>query len=155
MHRVLPLLFGLLLVAGVIVVGASGLAAPPSGSVYTVAQLDVALRHNPGTWIGRTVLLRATAYPMAGTSCPMTQPWCSDVQLTDGAAGAGSGIALVAIQGPTNPVWTFLRTLPFAARLLPARQMAWGHPALYHVDFVRQTFTLCTPPCLQARLLNQ
>lgn len=154
MQRAFAVLAGLLLVTAVAVTATSGLAAP-AGPTYTVAQAHAAILRAPRAWTGRIMRLRATAYPMAGTSCPMTQPWCSAVMLTDGATPPNDGVTMVAIHATPNLWWSFVRRLPFGDRLLPDQaSMAWGRPAIYQVRFIAQTFTLCTAPCLQTQVLD-
>ena len=48
------------------------LAVP--GTVYTVAQAHAGMIRQPQLWVGRTVLVRAHAFPL-GTSCPPINPW--------------------------------------------------------------------------------
>ncbi len=152
MQRAFAALAGLLLVAAVAVAATSGIAAP-AAPVYTVTQARAALLRTPKAWSGHTMRLRATAYPMAGTGCPMITPWCSAVMLTDSNAPAG-GASLVAIPAAPTPLWSLLRRLPFSRLFLPTQQMVWGRPAIYQVRFIAQTFTLCTPPCLQTQMLD-
>lgn len=151
MQRAFAALAGLLLVAAVAVTATSGLAAP-AAPIYSVAQAHAALLRAPRAWAGRTMRLRATAFPMAGTGCPMTTPWCSAVMLTD--SDAPDGGSLVAIPAAPAPLWSLLRRLPFSQFFLPTQQMVWGRSAIYRVRFIAQTFTLCAPPCLQTQMLD-
>ncbi len=90
--------------------------APP-GTVYTVAQTRVDMIRQPRSWVGRTVLVRARAFPL-GTNCPPSIPWCTNVVLADGDALLTTTPTLVAMApglARPDPLLSLLRRVPLAA----------------------------------------
>jgi len=157
LRLILPalLLTGVLLaLAAALVVGR---AAAPGEPVYTVAQVRAGMARRPGAWVGRTVLVRAVAVPIAGSSCPTAYPSCGGTRLTDSTA-PGSGDATLTINDRARPddgTWAFLRHIPLIRRLLPtaSRTMPWGWPATYRLQFYPHPYDLCTLPCMGVRLI--
>ncbi len=144
----------LLALAAALVVGR---AAAPGEPMYTVAQVTAGMARRPGAWVGRTVLVRAVAVPIAGSSCPTAYPSCGGTRLTDGTA-SGDGDATLTINDRARPddgPWAFLRHIPLIRRLLPApsRTIPWGRPATYRLQFYPHPYDLCTLPCMGVRLI--
>ncbi len=129
------------------------LAAP--GTVYTVAQARGGMIRRPRLWVGRTVLVRARAFPL-GTSCPPSIPWCTNVVLADGDALLATTPTLVAMAaGPArpDPFWSLLRRVPLADHLIPRpQQVDWNHAATYRVHLSAQSFSPCLAPCMNVQL---
>jgi hypothetical protein len=145
-RRVVLLMLGLVLVAGLVTAGV-GRRAP--ARVYTVAQVRAGLARQPAAWIGQTVIVRGVAAEAdfatrprtsTGMNCqlttlgsplpcalPLTMPDGSTVYLTlidNSASRQANMLPLVLAVRPvpvvSNPLITFVRRLPALARLLPA-----------------------------------
>lgn len=131
------------------------LAVAPAGPIYSVALARAAIARQPNAWVGRTIRLRAIAFPLAGTGCPQVQPMCAAVLLTDSASGLDDAATLRAYPGPTDALWQLVRRLPLGDRFVPAGPaIDWAVPAIYRVRFVSQPFAVCTAPCLAAQILG-
>ncbi len=151
----------LLLIAMLLALAAAlvvGRAAAPGETVYTVAQVTLGMARRPGAWVGRTVLVRAVAVAIAGSSCPTAYPSCGGTRLTDGTA-LGGGDATLTINDRARPdggLWAFLRHVPVIGRLVdsPLRTLPWGRPATYRLQFYPQPYDLCMLPCMGVRLIG-
>jgi hypothetical protein len=120
-RRVVPLVLGLVLAAGLAaaVIGHRGHRAP--GQAYTVAEVRAGLAHQPGMWAGRTVLVHGIAIGSwwatgssgtAGTLCAQPFP-----------VGGRQFCPLVAPNGTTlyltlddDSIWLGRKRLFFALR---------------------------------------
>jgi len=157
LRLVLP---ALLLAAVLFALGAAlvvGRAAAPGEPVYTVARVTAGMAHRPGAWVGRTVLVRAVAVPIAGSSCPMAYPSCGGMMLADSIAPGGNATLTINDRArPDNGPWTFLRRLPVIGRLIsaPSRTVPWGQPATYRLQLYPHPYDLCTLPCMGVRLIS-
>jgi len=143
----------LLALAAALVVGR---AAAPGETVYTVAQVRAGMAQRPGAWVGRTVLVRAVAVPIAGSSCPTAYPSCGGTRLTDGTAlgGADATLTINDRARPDDGPWAFLRHVPVIGRLVPApSRTPWGRPATYRLQLYPHPYDLCTLPCMGVRLI--
>ncbi len=129
------------------------LAVP--GTVYTVAQAHAGMIRQPQLWVGRTVLVRAHAFPL-GTSCPPINPWCTNVVLVDGAsllANTPTLVAMAADAARPDPLVSQLRRVPLVDRLIPQpQQVDWSHVATYRVHLSAQSFSPCIAPCMNVQL---
>jgi hypothetical protein len=126
--------------------------------VYTVAQARAGMMRQPRSWAGRTVLVRARAFPL-GTNCPPSIPWCTNVVLADGDALLATAPTLVAMAaGPArpDPLVSLLRHVPLADRLIrqpqQVDQVDWSHIATYRVHLSAQSFSPCIAPCINVQL---
>lgn len=154
MIRMLLVLCGLALAAALAAFAIAARVAVSESAVYTVAQVEAGLAHRPAAWVGRTILVRGIAYPMAGSTCPNTNPYCDGIALADEAAASPNASTLT-ITGRPADAWAFLRRVPVLGRLAMApRDPAWGRPATYRVRFVARPYSLCGPACTGARLLG-
>jgi hypothetical protein len=142
----------LLVAALALVLGAGGAAAirtsqRADGPVYTVAEVQAHLERNPGAWVGRTLLVRG----MVGGE-PAYDPSPS---LVDASASPAVDPLPLAREGP-DPLWAFLRCLPWLASLAPrAQALHWGEAAVYRVRVQAQTQTYCgASVCYEAVLLD-
>jgi hypothetical protein len=105
----------------------------PAGQVYTVAQVAAGLRHNPRTWVGRTVLVRgaftAVAYGSVRSASGYGQGSCGIGGTC--AMGLPTDVALHSfLVGPTPrslPAYERMVAALFAAH---APQLAALNPAL-------------------------
>jgi len=129
------------------------LAAP--ATIYTVAQARAGMIRQPRSWVGRTVLVRARAFPL-GANCPPSIPWCTNVVLADGNALLATTPTLVAMAaGPArpDPLVSLLRRVPLADRLIrQPQQVDWSHVATYRVHLSAQSFSPCIAPCMNVQL---
>ncbi len=129
------------------------LAVP--GTVYTVAQARAGIFRQPRSWVGRTVLVRARAFPL-GASCPPINPWCTNVVLADGAAVLANTSTLVAMAADParpDPLLSLLGRVPLVGRLIPQpQQVDWSHVATYRVHLSAQSFSPCLAPCMNVQL---
>ncbi len=142
-----------LTVALLFVVETRILAAP--ATIYTVAQARAGMIRQPRSWVGRTVLVRARAFPL-GANCPPSIPWCTNVVLADGNALLATTPTLVAMAaGPArpDPLVSLLRRVPLADRLIrQPQQVDWSHVATYRVHLSAQPFSPCIAPCMNVQL---
>ncbi len=129
------------------------LVAPDT--VYTVAQARGGMIRWPRLWVGRTVLVRAHAFPL-GTNCPPSIPWCTNVVLADGDSPLATTHTLVAMAaGPArpDPFWSLLHRVPLVDHMIPQlQQVDWNHVATYRVHLSAQSFTPCIQPCMNIQL---
>jgi len=128
--------------------------ATPS-AVYTVAQARAGMIRQPRSWVGRTVLVRARAFPL-GANCPPSIPWCTNVVLTDGDSLLSTTPTLVTMAaGPArpDPLVSLLRRVPLVDRLIAQpQQVDWSHVATYRVHLSTQSFSPCIAPCMNVQL---
>jgi hypothetical protein len=126
------------------------------GAVYTVAQVQPHLHHDPAAWVGRTLRVRGIAIP-AGCSTwdaqqdlPCPDRWRQGIVDPDGVT------LLPLTVGPPNPLLASVRRLPLLGGLAPApRAVHWGAVATYRVRLGALPRSLCgTTPCYEARLLD-
>lgn len=143
------------LVCGVILLAARGLFTAP-GTVYSVAQLRAGMRRQPRTWRGRTVLVRALAFPL-GSQCPPANPWCTNVILTDRVPMLADTPTLIASAAPPDPLLGLLRRVPLVGGVIGGlipdpQQVDWEQLATYRVRLSAQSFAACLAPCIGAQL---
>ncbi len=142
---------GVALAAALLFIVATRIFVPP-GMVYTVTQVQTGMVHQPRSWLGRTVLVRALASPL-GTSCPPSIPSCTNVVLTDSNPILANTPTLVAIAARPDSLRSMLRRVPLADRMIPdPQQVDWGQFATYHVHLSAQSFAPCIPPCMNVQL---
>jgi hypothetical protein len=153
--RALLLLLAFALLALLAAAAVAGRMAAPIGDVYTVAQVKAGMAAHPAAWVGRTVLVRAIAYPRSGSSCPNANPYCDAVSLLDNATTATDASTLVVSGRPADVGWTVLRRVPVLGPLIvPPRDPLWGQVATYRVQFVAHPYSACTLPCMGTRLVG-
>jgi hypothetical protein len=141
-----------LTVALLFVVETRILAAP--STVYTVAQARTGMMRRPRSWVGRTVLVRARAFPL-GANCPPSIPWCTNVVLADGDALLSTSTLVAIAAGPTrpDPLVSLLRRVPLVDRMIrQPQQVDWSHVATYRVHLSAQSFSPCIAPCMNVQL---
>ena len=142
---------GLGLVAGVLLVVIHGVTS--LGRVYSVAQVQAGLRHNPQLWVGRTVLVYGVVI-----GCPPGYP-CPSPGARLGLASSSSvplAQALPLDCEPQDPWLMALRHVPLLSHLVPAPQALYMEgPADYRVRLVsvKPCGTLSSL-CIRARLLD-
>jgi len=133
---------GVILAVGSIVVPVVGHAAVPP--IYTVAQVQRGVQHNPRAWTGRTVRVRA----VSGTR------YCTDrvgrhcvVEIGD--AGSLDTPAPLAL-GAEDTVLALLRQLPLVGSTMPGPQVLHtGRTAVYRIAVL--VHPVCTVrPCSDA-----
>jgi hypothetical protein len=144
------------LVAGVLFVVIHGVTS--IGPVYSVAQVQAGLHHNPQLWVRRTVLVYGVVI-----GCPPGYP-CPFIPA--GTAETGLGLAsssrvplaqaLPLDWEPQDPWLMDLRHVPLLSHLVPAPQALYmTRPADYRVRLV--SIKPCGTPssiCIHARLLD-
>lgn len=133
------------------------LGLPGSGAqVYSPVQARAQSSRHPAAWRGRIVLLRAVAFPMAGTYCPTTEPNCDNVLLMQSETDTSLDDALIATPPQRWPDrWALLRRVPLLDRLLgPPPTIDWGRSAVYRVQFTAEWFRPCLAPCLAPDILG-
>jgi hypothetical protein len=140
-------LLGLLLAGGLTVAAPFG--RPEQDPVYSVAQVQAGLAHQPDTWVGRTVRMRGVAGPCLGWAygpCLIPSPILTD-------AGARTGLVLT--RRRANPVQAFVHALPLVGRLVPLEHAPrWGVLASYRVQIQAVPIAVCVYwPCYEAVLL--
>jgi len=141
-----------LTVALLFVVETRILTAP--STVYTVAQARAGMMRQPRSWVGRTVLVRARAFPL-GANCPPSIPWCTNVVLADGDALLSTSTLVAIAAGPTrpDPLVSLLRRVPLVDRMIrQPQQVDWSHVATYRVHLSVQSFSPCIAPCINVQL---
>lgn len=133
-----------------------GAASPRSSApTYTVAQVQAGLRHEPGHWLGRTVLVRGIAQGRCGfpdaagrigncTLAPPGVPFFGLIDPTsssDGSAVAGS-LPLLLNPPPTDPpfsgIMRWLHVLPQSHH----DTLLWQQVSTYRVHL--RVLTPCT-----------
>ena len=124
--------------------------------LYTVAQVRTLLRDAPDRWIGRTVLLQATAKPCPWWHDPAARQYCLGqqevlFQADDRQSGAPLPLATAAL----SPLESALRGLPFLGAMLEHPQpIPLYRPALFRVELQAVASSACGGWwCYQAQLL--
>jgi hypothetical protein len=142
---------GLGLVAGVLFVVIHGITS--IGRVYSVAQVQAGLDHNPERWVRRTVLVSGVVI-----GCPPGYP-CPSPGARLGLASSSSGPLAQALPldcEPQDPWLMALRHVPLLSHLVPAPQALYMEgPADYRVRLV--SVKPCGTPsslCIHAQLLD-
>jgi hypothetical protein len=153
-YPLLVALFGLALTSSVLI-AITGSIRVSQGPVYTVAQVQAGMAHQPDTWVGRTVRMRGVAVPPGCVEresmlCVKTASYLA--YIID-----PTRLALLPLtQGPANPLLSLLRKLPLAATLeASAQRPHWDEIAIYRVQLlVAPPATCALAPCYQALLLD-
>jgi len=161
------LLFALLTVAlaAVIVAGVAVVTRPaPASTVYTVAQVRAGLAHNPGAWIGHTVLVRGVIMRcLRVEGCDAIPQGIPRVGLVDGIPIIEMPRATVLSQSlpllfERDPLRAFLRRMPLPRGLVPPpRRLDLTGADTYAIRLV--TLTPCAVansrlPCVAASLTD-
>ncbi len=153
MKSLLVGILALALVAALLFVVETRILAAPA-TVYTVAQVRAGMIRQPRSWVGRTVLVRARAFPL-GTGCPPSIPWCTNVVLTDSDSLLSTSTLVAIAAGPTrpDPLVSLLRRVPLADRMIrQPQQVDWSHVVTYRVHLSAQSFSPCIAPCMNVQL---
>jgi len=122
------------------------------GSVYRVSQVAAALDHDPGAWVGRTVLVRGVAFQLV-KGCGVRQ-WCAQGLYEPGARRPGPILLLE--PGQADPFVARLRRVPILGGLAPPAQHLRGQVvAVYRVRFQVVPYASCDAhPCVTALLVD-
>lgn len=124
--------------------------------VHTLGEVLTALRTQPQTLFGRTVVIRGIVLPMR-IFCHSTSIRCLSVLLTDDLMMRDTQQNyLPLLNGPVSPLQAFLRMVPGVSRLLPwvVADTYPPYEATYRVQFVPMPVPRC-PFCTQPRLLGR
>jgi hypothetical protein len=145
----------LILASGVMFARACGLGA--SSRTYTVAAIQVGLRHDRAAWLGRTIRVRAVLTACSTWSGAPGASVCVDRRpaLLD-AMGAATAGPLPLAWGAEHPVLALLRALPVVGGMVPGPQApVWGVAATYRVRLeVGRCAASGVAPCWRALLLD-
>jgi hypothetical protein len=138
---------------GVGILQATGRRA--GGTVYSVAQLEARLGHQPEKWLGQAVRLRAIAEPCLMWGDPSSGMHCLGSQpvLVDRADSLAAALPLA--WRPQGPLLAVLRGMPLVGELVPApRVVDWEAPATYRVQLRALDDATCGTRCYEGVLLD-
>ncbi len=142
-------LFGVVLSAALIF-GALGhhIAAP---KVYTVSELHTAMKLNPKTWVGRTILVRGTALtlPTAGCHAHVARrtAMCPPQWIVYDATKIGSGGLIRLTLVLRHPILALLSSFPVLRAFVPhAQEPRMLKTAIYRVRILGRRIN--SPPHL-------
>lgn len=160
-RRHLALLGPLLALAIALLVGVAAVGGhTDSGPVYSVAAVRAHLAHDPGRWVGRTLLVRGEVVPCLampsadnglcaalaprGWQPPSPTPWRAAID------------PLPLVHASIDPFLGRIRRLPLLGDLLPAPQVPqWGAVATYRVRLrASVNSSRGTGACYEALLLD-
>ena len=141
--------------------GAQVLIAAPHGPApspdYAVTALRMDLARSQGSWVGRTVRVKAVAGVRCGSWMGGAVPACIEwhpALLAPEAASNDAGLPL--LEAPEPALLAALRRLPVAGWLLPGLQrIRWGTLSTYSVRLRAAPARSCAfMPCYKAVLLD-
>jgi hypothetical protein len=150
-HAVLASLLGLV-PAGL--VAAAALNHRDLRPIYRVADLRRAVGRDPGSWLGRTVVVRGRMATYSTWSAP--DSIVKATVLVDPGT-AYDTTALSVVLGSEDPLLTFLRHVPLLGEQVPAPQaLRWGAVATYRVQLRLAPAVSCSGMrvCYAALLLD-
>jgi hypothetical protein len=171
MKRIAVAVMALALLGGV---SLAAVLSATSRAVYSVAQVRSGLAHHPGAWVGQTILVRGIVlgggFPIRfrlvhvvrpAMSIPIVALAISPLQPSDALVDASTqspALGLPLAYGPSDPVLSFLRRLPWIGRFAPGPQRlsaSQDGPAVYRVRLqVAPAGTCGRRRCYEALLLD-